>query len=42
MGEAEFKIENIHDYLDDFAQSVPEKLQRPEHKITIIYCMFEN
>ena len=42
MGESEFKIENIHDYLDDFAQSVPGKLQLPEHKITIIYCMFEN
>ena len=42
MGESEFKIENIHDYFDDFQQSVPGKLQRPEHKITIIYCMFEN
>ena len=42
MGESEFKIENINDYLDDFAQSVPRKLQHAEHKITIIYCMFEN
>ena len=42
MGESEFKIENIHDYFDDFQQSVPGKLQRPEHKLTIIYCMFEN
>ena len=42
MGESEFKIENIHDYFGDFQQSVPEKLQRPVLKYTIIYCMFEN
>ena len=42
MGESEFKIENIHDYHHDFTQSVPGKLQRPELKYTIIYCMFEN
>ena len=42
MTESKFKIENIHDYFDDFQQSVPEKLQRPVLKYTIIYCMFEN
>ena len=42
MGESEFKIENIHEYFDDFAQSVPRKLQRPVDKTTTIFCMFEN
>ena len=42
MTKTAIKLETLHDYLDDFAQSVPGKLQRPEHKITIIYCMFEN
>ncbi len=42
MTESKFKIENINDYLDGFAKSVPEKLTFPVDKITTIYCMFEN
>ena len=42
MTESEFKIENINHYHHDFEQSVPRKLQYPDSKYRIIYCMFEN
>jgi len=42
MTKKAIKIESINDYHHDFEQSVPRKLQRPELKYTIIYCMFEN